>query len=213
MAGAGGMAGSGGMAGNGGMAGSGGMVVECDGDGVIDAGEECDDMNGDAGDGCEDCVVVCPGWIKDPNPPHHCYRVFTDQQNWATSRTECQDEAPSEGFPAGSTELAAISSDPEMTFLEAVVAPLTDGPWLGAIESMATDCQYSWSNGEPWGWSPNPDPTPSTGLTDKPWNMGGPVAPPCNTYTCVHIYNTGRFHEEMCTTPHGRLCEFTPPGN
>ena len=46
------------------------------GDGFIQAGEECDDGNTLAGDGCEACVVVCSGLseVKDA-VTHHCYRA------------------------------------------------------------------------------------------------------------------------------------------
>lgn len=43
-------------------------------DGVLDSGEECDDANGDAGDGCDlGCRVTCPAdGFKDPVNAH-CY--------------------------------------------------------------------------------------------------------------------------------------------
>lgn len=141
--GSGGMEASGGAGGVGGSGGQGGGPVELCGNGIIDAGEECDDQNESSMDGCDACQAYCfPGEVEEPMT-HHCYALFKFGKNWDQAKDECKKVG---------LYLASVTSMEEL----ALIAPLDDGDdrWLGGLKVQGT---WTWDNGEPWGftsWEP-----------------------------------------------------------
>ncbi len=70
--------------------GAGGSRVLC-GNGALDQGEECDDGNLAAGDGCTQCSVDCdePGAFKVPASAH-CYWALPKAMSFFESRVKCE---------------------------------------------------------------------------------------------------------------------------
>lgn len=115
------------------------------GDGIIQAGEECDDGNSHSSDGCADCVVECDGAgeTKDPETLH-CYwydGATIAAFNKATAR--CAD------WRSNGT-LATITTDPELSFIKYTIG-VEINTWIGA--TVTTAGEYRWVTGEPWGVS------------------------------------------------------------
>ncbi len=168
--------------------GSGGPVC---GDGVIQAGEECDDGNGATGDGCAACVVECGGKheFKDPKT-FHCYYYddFSDD-TFAEATAFCA------GWRKNAT-LAAITSSEEAFFLT-VTKGVESNTWIGATD-LVKDNEYQWVTGEPWG-----------GYTN--WAPGYPMSS-----SFLHCVNLGvqnlKWENCPCEITNITLCESSPAG-
>ena len=135
-------AGAVGGAGNGG--GEGGAGVVC-GDGLIGAGEECDDQNAIPDDGCDACLVVCSGSGEFVDPvTHHCYYLSNDQTTQPNADAACA--------ARGST-LVAISSQAEQDVIDGHLSPnMSTNTWIGAYAPGPVGI-FVWTNGELWGYT------------------------------------------------------------
>lgn len=125
------------------------------GDGVVSAGEECDDANAVADDGCSACVIDCePEGAKAPGTGN-CLRVFEDATTWPFAEANC---AAWGGSP-GLGHLASIADDDEQNLVFALIAQQA---WIG-VQDPITEGVYQWSDGSFWDyehWAPGePDDT------------------------------------------------------
>jgi Lectin C-type domain len=121
--------------------------------------------------------------FEDPSTGH-CYRRFTTNTNWPNARAECL----SWGGP--SADLAAVSGQLEYEFIVGVLGA-TFEMWLGGRDFDPADATvgYEWSNGEPWGYSPNGDLPASN-----------PLEP------CIRLKDDS-FQTRACSAMHDFLCE------
>jgi cysteine-rich repeat protein len=156
------------------------------GDGIIDPGEECDDGNNAANDGCTACVMDCngAGAFKDP-VLHHCYRIPVTKLGFLQATFACKLQ--------GAT-LAAITSPEE---LAVVSAHLQGAIWIGGEDSSPPGT-YTWIDGEPWVFAPW-----------KPGEPGGVMNKSCIKLAGPMPYG---FAEDDCTQNFPFLCERSPAG-
>jgi cysteine-rich repeat protein len=129
--------------------GGGGAIPGC-GDGIVDPGEECDDGNEQADDGCSSCIIECePAAAKDPSTGH-CYRVFAIASAWGDAEASCK----AWGGGAGLGHLVSIGDASEQAFVAGLV---TQAAWIGGGDAV-TEGVYTWTDGTPWTyeiWAPN----------------------------------------------------------
>jgi cysteine-rich repeat protein len=126
---------TGGGGGGRGGAGGGQAPAPC-GNGAIDPGEECDDENAIAGDGCTGCLVDCaPHGAKDP-VTHHCYeREDHPESEWSKANEHCAENG---------RYLATVTSASELAF---VITYTGDRElWIGGYRNEAG--AYAWTNGD-----------------------------------------------------------------
>lgn len=180
--------GAGGAGGTGGASGC--------GDGALEDYEECDDGNGNAGDGCSDCVFDCTlpaGLVGDAfedETTGHCYLYLHDAaapehaQPWYDARYRCL---------ANGYELAAVTSSAE---LDLIRAKISADVWIGGND-QATENVFEWSNGEPWNYA--------SWASYEPNNTGG-------GQHCVEMTVNG-LNDEECSRLKDYVCERHPPGS
>jgi cysteine-rich repeat protein len=173
---------SGGVSASASTSGTGGGRAKC-GDGKLDDGEECDDKNTTADDGCTGCKVDCTEAkaFKDPSSAH-CYWSL-DAMSFFKGSVMCQ------SFPGG--QLATVTSEAEL----ALIASHLGGPaWVGA-SALGPTGMLAWLDGEPWGyvlWGPG---EPSKESKDLCLLLEGEPL---------------RFGMSDCTLAQGPLCERAP---
>lgn len=134
--------------------GTGGHHATC-GDGVLDPGEECDDKNTSADDGCTKCKVDCdePKSYKDPESSH-CFWVLTGKMSFFEGSLMCQ--------PSTGGQLATVTSAQELELIDSKIG----GPvWIGASDLGPTGT-LAWLDEEPWGFAPWGPGEPSHGGKD-----------------------------------------------
>jgi Lectin C-type domain len=153
------------------------------GDGVIQAGEECDDANDKS---CQNCLMHCEsGEFKD-GVSHHCYRLIKDAVSWNTAKASCD---LSKGY------LAVVTSKEENAFIARHVgAALGPGAeiWLGLTSAKKV-----------WHWDrPNEKP-----LCAPQWQMAQPDP---DGMTCATLHEDGVWTAHQCTSAYGYLCERGP---
>lgn len=181
--------------GNGGAAGNG--MSTC-GNGLREAGEQCDDQNTDSGDGCSDrCEVECP-----PNssvgPNYHCYWFMRDSKNWGDARNDCVAQG---GY------LATLTSKSENDFLAALTV---ETAWIGATDGRTAKesgaGSYAWVSGEDFGfenWAPN-EPNAA--------GKGCGILERCYEH-CATMRDDGLWNDSYCEDDrYPYVCERIPPG-
>jgi hypothetical protein len=161
------------------------------GNGVIEAGEECDTAAETLG--CSaDCLVKCDDDDIFYMPTLHCYRYEATPLPWGAAESSCN------GFFQGT--LAAFSSEQERVDLTFGVQQAQGDVdfWIGASD-MFTEDKFTWTANEPW-W-------------DGGWASGHPDTNGMSA-NCVHVqWDTGwKFVEGYCTSAFPYLCERAPPG-
>lgn len=177
----GGSAGAGAGGATGGGAGQGGSVAVC-GDGVIGDGEECDDANDVADDGCASCQVDCgTGGVEDP-ATHHCYWEPVENLIWTGAQGKCN---------ARGGDLVGISSAAELAF---IVKKALVNRWTGGKDLLG-DESYIWINGEPFDFDN--------------WNVGRPNT--SAGIDCIFLNTSAKFETRSCTAGGLGLCERHPP--
>jgi hypothetical protein len=184
--------------GAGGTAGSGGGPV-C-GNGIIEAGEECD--GGGDTTGCVSCAIDCAGTgeIHDPST-HHCYyrnrndmgRTFDD------SRTFCMNTW-------GGGDLLILETMAEYDFLRPYMPMNVTGMffYVGATD-LQTEGEWVWVNGLPVTFPEQ----------QEPW-MTNPAQPDGNGDCLVWRADSNPDAEGLgdvsCTGSNHPFCERPPPG-
>jgi cysteine-rich repeat protein len=173
-------------------------------------GEDCDDGNTVAGDGCFGCKMDCgcPGCVggkpcpdcepiegsvllEDPGSKH-CYLFVPAASAHDAARAAC------EGWGA---ELVAPSTDEELKLLvdpELVAAfeprAEPDLVWTGGVNEGT----WQWENGEPWK-------APSVGPS---WGTDSPD--PAEGTDCIVIDSGGKIRDRACDEEFPFMCERTP---
>lgn len=109
------------------------------GDGAVDPGEECDDGNDAASDGCHECRRSCGPFPEfESTLTGTCYRLELEQEKtWRTAETACEDW--------GGT-LATITSVDELAFVQEHIGNDT---WIGGHDPPGAT-SFEWVTGEPW---------------------------------------------------------------
>lgn len=121
--------------------GGGGAMGVC-GDGIVDPGEECDDANGEPGDGCDFCFIECEAAaVKEPTTGH-CYRVFAAALTWADAEANCK-------AWGGAMDLGHLVSIGDAAEQQFVAGLITENAWIGG-DDMAKEGTYVWTDGTPW---------------------------------------------------------------
>lgn len=171
--------------------GAGGAEPSPCGNGQIDDGEECDDANDAAGDGCDACVVECdgPGESKHPST-FHCFRYVASPLGWAAADAAC---AAWGGAP-GKARLASIRSDQELANVLVITAAEA---WIGASD-QATEGVYAWSDGEPFDF--------------EAWASFEPSDDGDDGEDCVLARPTGLWADAACGVARPYVCERRPSG-
>ena len=180
------------------------LEVDVCGDGYIGPNEECDDGNGQSGDGCNACQVVCDtagmagldDYAFEDADTHHCYLyVFAPNEPWAKARDVCQEWGG---------DLAALSTVQEIGDVADLLAEINDEVWIGGSD-MAVEGSFQWVNGEVWTYQ-NGQP---------PWDdpVAGPAEPSGGTLeSCLEIYPNGELNDAQCGLQQSYLCERPPAG-
>ncbi|MFP6686071.1 MAG: lectin-like protein [Polyangiaceae bacterium] len=158
------------------------------GDGLIDAGEQCDDGNGEADDGCASCLVECdPQDVKDPKS-HHCYHFVNLKAHWQAAENDCVVW----GGAPGLGHLVSIQSADE----QKLVKNLGDGAerWIGGAD-IAVEDNYTWTDGSIFAF--------------ENWRSGEPNN---NGYNggeedCAEMEHDGRWDDQPCEKTKRYVCE------
>jgi cysteine-rich repeat protein len=171
------------------------------GNGVIEAGEECDDAGHTGPDGCDaECRVVCadrgPGTIKSAD--YHCYNGY-DAANFDGAIAACEKRG---------AHLVTVSSADENKIARMFV---NDGKWIGGREdvplTMMGSGQYAWLTGEPF--------TYTNWAKEEPNRLeyhceGGGFNSHCYEH-CITILGDGTWADRKCDVSDGYVCEWEPP--
>jgi len=179
------------------------------GNGVIEAGEECDGGASKEKDGCsDDCQVVCAEHGPDlvESADHHCYGGY-DQADFAGSREACTMKG---------AHLATIGSAAEN---EVVASLVKVSKYLGGFEDVPLMSEgtgeYGWITGEPLSYTSWKQGEPSrSGSRCAQTLPGGPS--PIGTKLCyehcVAMVADGKWDDQLCDRVDGYVCEWEPPG-
>jgi cysteine-rich repeat protein len=183
------------------------------GDEVVDEGEECDDGNEVAGDGCDACTLDCgcPGCMagapctgcsadltlvgyKDA-ASKQCYLFNPTAVSWDAARASCM---------TWGGDLAALSTAAEMSTItgSGIITTFQTGDvnarcWNGGNDG-GNEGVYQWSNGEPWQGAP----------AGPSWNAGDPNGGIAQN--CFAFGPDGTLHDRVCTDAVPFLCERSP---
>jgi hypothetical protein len=175
------------------------------GNGVIEAGEQCD---GGASDhaGCDaECRVVCADHGDDvrESDDHHCYAGF-DEAEFVEARQACADRG---------AHLATVSSASEN---ELVARFVVDTKFIGGFEDVplmsAGSGDYRWITGEPLNFTSWVDGEPDRAESRCGGSGPGPGIMRCYEH-CIAIQGNGRWIDQRCDGADGYVCEWEPPGS
>lgn len=170
----------------GGDGGAGGTAAPVCGNGLIEAGEECDGGAGAAG--CTDsCKLDCIGADEhEDSATFTCYRWVTLAQPWGVARDDCV---------AWGGYLVSIGSAAEQQLFGAFV---TDDAWIGASD-LAIEGAFGWESGEPFVFTA--------------WAAGEPNDSAANE-DCAEMRPIlmMQWNDLDCASPLGYLCERPRPG-
>jgi cysteine-rich repeat protein len=171
------------------------------GNGMLEAGEECDDAGHAGQDGCdENCKVVCAqlgaGTLESED--HHCYNGY-DQGSFKESQDACVKRG---------AHLATISSAAENKLAQSLVH---GSKWLGGLEDVAVTAEgtgaYGWITKEPFtftNWAPHEPNREQTRCNVGPTGR-------CFEH-CVSINGDGTWADRPCDMVDGYVCEWEPAG-
>lgn len=172
------------------------------GNGLLEAGEQCDDAGHTGQDGCNAmCQVVCANFGADAaeSADHHCYNGY-DAANFEDAQADCVERGG---------HLATISSAEENKIARSFV---NNSKWLGGYEDVSSAAKgtgaYTWLTGEP--------------LTYLNWAQGEPnqakvrCSESSNQATCyehcLSMDGDGTWSDARCEVSDGYVCEWEPAG-
>ncbi len=171
------------------------------GNGILEAGEACDDAGHAGKDGCDaTCNVVCADYGPDTieSDDHHCYNGY-DQGDF---------QAAQQGCVRRGAHLATISSAAENKLARSLV---NDSKWLGGYENVpltsAGTGTYTWLTGEPFTYTNWAEREPNR----KESHCGAAFNTPCFEH-CVNILGDGTWVDARCDVVDGYVCEWDPAG-
>ena len=171
------------------------------GNGILEAGEACDDAAHAGKDGCDaNCKVVCadygPGTLESED--HHCYNGY-DQGDFEAAQAACVKRG---------AHLASISSAAENKLALSFVH---GSKWLGGFEDVPLTSEgtgtYAWITGEAFSytnWSPKEP-------NRKESHCGLSFNTLCFEH-CISIMADGTWADSRCDIADGYVCEWEPAG-
>jgi cysteine-rich repeat protein len=178
------------------------------GNGILEAGEQCDDAGHTGQDGCDaDCKVVCSqfGAGATESEDHHCYNGY-DSADFEGSQAACLKRGG---------HLVTISSADENDLVRGLV---NNSKWIGGREDVPEMSEgtgaYSWVTNEPFtftNWAAGePDQAKVRCTLTGPGGIGGPAQ---NCYEhCVSMDGQGLWSDARCNVADGYICEWDPAG-
>jgi cysteine-rich repeat protein len=171
------------------------------GNGILEAGEQCDDAGHVGQDGCDDnCMVVCSqhGQGALESEDHHCYLGY-DTFPFTAAQQDCVKRG---------AHLATISSDAENQLALKLVH---NSKWIGGYENVASNMPgtgaYEWLTGEPFtytNWGPQEPNRLDT-------HCGGSFTEHCYEH-CISLLGDGTWADRRCEMTDGYVCEWEPAG-
>jgi hypothetical protein len=166
-------------------------TVQCGlcGNGILDAGEECEDGPDVASGRCKACKIVCPDSGKAFGG--HCYSLVTGYKSWDDANKECVGKK---------AHLVSITSGDENKFVhEVLIGKQQFDPrtyWIG-LSDAATEGTFVWTTNEPLGY--------------KNWDNNEPNDF-LNNEDCASLgTNNGKWNDERCSIVHQAVCEIDEP--
>jgi cysteine-rich repeat protein len=170
------------------------------GNGVIEAGEECDDAGHVGQDGCDnDCKVVCAqhGQGTLESEDHHCYNGY-DQATFEGAQQACAERG---------AHLATIADANENKLARTLV---NGSKWIGGYEDVSQNVEgsgtYVWITDEPFtftNWA-------KTEPNQLEYHCNGGFSTHCYEH-CVSLMGDGTWTDHRCDEPDGYVCEWDPP--
>lgn len=160
------------------------IVADSCGNGI--AGEECDDGNSVAGDGCEPtCVNTCfsgasPTSVVIDGSTGQCYATFATAASWTDAEATCVSYGG---------HLASVESAAENTFLRTLLTNQVF--YIGGTDS-AVEGTYAWTDGAAF--------TYSNWSSGEPNDSGG-------AEDCAEMLTNGTWNDGQCTTTRQYVCE------
>jgi cysteine-rich repeat protein len=171
------------------------------GNGVLEAGEECDDAGHEGADGCDaTCKVVCSqhGQGTLESEDHHCYGGY-DTVDFTSAQQDCVTRG---------AHLATISSAAENKIARMLT---NNSKWIGGYENVASTVEgtgdYEWLTGEPFtytNWGPQ-EPSRTATYCQSGWTTR------CYPH-CIAILGDGTWANRSCDVSDGYVCEWDPAG-
>jgi cysteine-rich repeat protein len=170
------------------------------GNGILEAGEQCDDAGHAGQDGCDAaCKVVCANFGADTaeSDDHHCYGGY--------------DEADFEGAVEAcmklGAHLATITSLAENKIARTLV---NNSKWLGGHEDVGASApgtgSYVWITDEPFTYTNWGEREPDQARV----RCSGSEQ---NCYEhCVSMTGDGTWADQSCAITDGYICEWEPAG-
>ncbi len=149
------------------------------GNGILDAGEQCDDGNKNIADYCKYCRIYninCTAHSSDDSQ----YIFCLDTVNWDEARAICQKFGP--------FDLTSINDSTENTFIDGFQT--ADSAWIGAND-IDNEGTFVWVNGEPFSYT--------NWRAGEPNDQGGE--------DCTEIYADADWNDLPCSEPNEFICE------
>lgn len=171
------------------------------GNGLIEAGEECDDAGRAGMDGCDKCKVMCAhygaGTVKSSD--NHCYRGY-DEATFEGALAACE--------KAGA-HLVTISSATENALVRELV---NDSKFIGGWEELREGERgsgaYGWVTEEPFtyvNWAQGEPDMREVSCGGIIWNSQR-----CYEH-CLVMDGKGTWNDARCDQADGYVCEWEPP--
>lgn len=177
---------------------------EC-GNGILEAGEQCDDAGHAGQDGCDNaCKVACADFGAEAveSEDHHCYNGYD----------EADFEGAVEACAKRGGHLATISSAAENKIARTFV---NNSKWLGGFEDVSLEAKgtgnYTWLTGEPFTYSNWAEGEPDLAKV-RCGESNGPSPASCYEH-CVSMEGDGTWTDARCELSDGYVCEWEPAGS
>lgn len=170
------------------------------GNGIVEAGEQCDDAGHAGQDGCDGaCKVVCADFGTEAmeSEDHHCYNGY-DEADFEAAVAACVERG---------AHLATISSLAENKLVRTFV---NNSKWVGGREDVSATVQGTGTYGS----------ITSEPFTYTNWGEREPnhARVRCSGYEqncyehCVSMMGDGTWADQSCAVADGYVCEWEPAG-